>query len=200
LSYRRDDASTYAPRLYNSLADRYSKERVFMDIDSLELGMDFEDAINETVARCHVLLALIGRRWLAASDEEGNRRLENPEDLVRLEVEAALARNVRVVPVLVGGAPMPKREQLPGDLVGLTRRNGFRLRTTGWDADVSAMIGRLDRIADSALRPLKKARAKKAPDKKAPAKQTQDKKAPAKKAPAKRRTARPRAAKKARRR
>jgi hypothetical protein len=148
LSYRRDDASTYAPRLYDSLSDRFGQKRVFMDIDSLEIGKDYADAINETLARCDVLLALIGRRWLMATDEAGSRRLENPEDLVRLEIEAALARkNVRVVPVLVGGAPMPQREQLPGELVGLIRRNGFKLSSNRWDADVSAMIERLERIA-----------------------------------------------------
>ena len=118
-----------------------------MDIDSLEIGKDYAVAIKETVARCDVLLALIGLYWLTAADDEGNRRLENPEDLVRLEVESALARNVRVVPVLVDDARMPKGEQLPGELVGLIRRNGFKLSSNRWDADVSAMIERLERIA-----------------------------------------------------
>ena len=152
LSYRRDDASTYAARLYDSLSDRFGQKRVFMDIDSLEIGKDYAVAIKETVARCDVLLALIGLYWLTAADDEGNRRLENPEDLVRLEVESALARNVRVVPVLVDDARMPKGEQLPGELVGLIRRTGIKLASgrgaaDSWAADVSALIERLDRVA-----------------------------------------------------
>ena len=78
-----------------------------MDIETLAPGMDFVDAINETLGQCDILLALVGRNWLTVTDADGNRRLENPEDFVRLEIEAALARNIRVVPVLVGGAVMP---------------------------------------------------------------------------------------------
>ena len=117
LSYRRDDASAYALLLFQSLSDRYGHS-VFMDIETLAPGLDFVDAINDTLGRCDILLALVGRGWLTASDAEGNARLENPEDFVRLEIEAALARNIRVVPVLVGGALMPRGNQLPGDLRG----------------------------------------------------------------------------------
>ena len=125
LSYRRDDTSAYALLLYQSLSD-HNGHNVFMDIETLAPGMDFVDAINDTLGRCDILLALVGRGWLTASDAEGNPRLENPEDFVRLEIEAALARNIRVVPVLVGGALMPRRNQLPGDLARLARRHSVR--------------------------------------------------------------------------
>jgi hypothetical protein len=149
LSYRRDDAAAYALLLFQSLSDRYG-HNVFMDIETLAPGMDFVDAINDTLGRCDILLALVGRGWLTASDAEGNPRLENPEDFVRLEIEAALARNIRVVPVLVGGALMPRRNQLPGDLAKLARRHAFELSDTRWRTDVAALIKAIEHVPESA--------------------------------------------------
>jgi non-specific serine/threonine protein kinase len=148
LSYRRDDASAYAILLYESLSARYGNN-VFMDIDSLAPGVDFVDATDQILKHCEVLFALIGRRWLTSLDAEGNPRLENPEDFVRLEIEVALARNIRVVPLLVGGAVMPKSTQLPGELSRLARRHAFELSDTRWHTDVAALIKAIEGGSDS---------------------------------------------------
>jgi TIR domain len=101
----------------------------------MERGEDFIQAIKEAIASCDVLLAVIGRNWLV-SEDSGVRWLENPNDPVRLEIATALARQVRVIPVLVQGATMPAAEALPDDLKGLARRQAVELRDTRWEADV----------------------------------------------------------------
>jgi hypothetical protein len=128
ISYRREQASGVAGRLYDRLVDRFGEAQVFIDVASIEPGVDFADVITRAVASCDVLLAVIGPGWLAASDDAGERRLDDPDDLVRLEVEAGLARDVRVIPVLVEGATMSRRKDLPEDLATLARRNAFVLR------------------------------------------------------------------------
>src|SRR5262249_58258522 len=105
--------SHLAGRLYDRLADRFGEGQVFMDVDTIEPGVDFAEEISRAVAACQVLLAIIGPNWLTATDERGGRRLDNPDDLVRLEIEAALARGVRGIPILGEGAVMPGRAGLP---------------------------------------------------------------------------------------
>ena len=126
VSYRRQETSHLAGRLYDRLADRFGEGQVFIDVDTIEPGVDFAEEIFRAVAACKVLLAIIGPTWLIAADERGRRRLDDPDDLVRLEIEAALARGVRVIPILVEGAVMPAREDLPESLAGLARRNALR--------------------------------------------------------------------------
>ena len=123
LSYRRDDSSGYAGHLYERLTERFGQPNVFMDIDSLAPGVDFLEAIHQTLDGCDTVLVLIGRGWLDASDREGLRRLENPNDFVRLEIEAALSGNHRVIPVLVSGAEMPLESELPESILSLARRH-----------------------------------------------------------------------------
>ena len=91
--------------------------------------MDFIRTIEEAVAACDVLLAVIGERWLTATDEEGRRRLDNPEDFVRIEIATALKRGIRVIPVLVDGASMPRSGDLPNDLQSLVRRQALEVST-----------------------------------------------------------------------
>src|SRR5215472_5327650 len=122
VSYRRQDSSHLAGRLYDRLADRFGEDQVFIDVDTIEPGVDFAEEIFRAVAACTVLLAVIGPGWLTAADEGGGRRLDDPDDIVRLEIEAALARGVRVIPILVEGAVMPRRQDLPDSLGGLARR------------------------------------------------------------------------------
>src|SRR5580700_7137111 len=100
ISYRRQETSHLAGRLYDRLADRFGESQVFIDVDTIEPGVDFAEEIFRAVAACNVLLAIIGPTWLTAADERGHRRLDDPNDIVRLEVEAALARAVRVIPIL----------------------------------------------------------------------------------------------------
>src|SRR6266516_1226086 len=123
LSYRRQEGSDFAGRLADRLADRFGEGQVFIDVDTIEPGVDFAEEISRAVATCKVLLAVIGPNWLTEDDEQGRRRLDDPDDIVRLEIEAALARNVRVIPILVEGAVMPGREDLPESLARLADRN-----------------------------------------------------------------------------
>src|SRR6266516_14124 len=107
LSYRRQEGSDFAGRLADRLAGRFGEGQVFFDVDAIEPGVDFAEEISRAVAACQVLLAIIGLDWLTTTDERGRRRLDDPDDIVRLEIEAALACGVRVIPILVEGAVMP---------------------------------------------------------------------------------------------
>jgi len=115
VSYRRRESRDFAGRLYDRLADRFGEGQVFMDVDTIEPGVDFAEEISRAVAACQVLLAIIGPGWLTVTDKRGRRRLDDPDDIVRLEIEAALARDVRVIPILVEGAVMPGRPDLPAE-------------------------------------------------------------------------------------
>src|SRR6202044_312660 len=106
ISYRRQETSHLAGRLYDRLIGRFGEGQVFIDVDAIEPGVDFAEEIFRAVAACKVLLAIIAPDWLPAADERGRRRLDDPDDIVRLEIEAALARRVRVIPILVEGAVM----------------------------------------------------------------------------------------------
>lgn len=137
ISYRREDSEGHAGRLYEDLVDRFGKQAVFFDVSAIEPGQDFRKAIDTHVARCSVLLAVIGPRWLDAS--AGTRRIDDPADFVRLEIAAALKRNIPVVPVLVQGAKMPAPAQLPPDLADLAFRNAVELSHARWPSDVQVL-------------------------------------------------------------
>jgi hypothetical protein len=150
ICYRREDAGYPAGWLCDLLAGRLGVGRVFKDVDSIEPGDDFAEVITEAVQSCAVLLAVIGGRWLAAAGQEG-RRLDDPGDLVRLEIEAALARGVRVIPVLVDGAQMPRPDQLPASLAPLARRQAIALSHAHFSADAADLLNVLDRELRPAL-------------------------------------------------
>jgi hypothetical protein len=145
ISYRREDAGYPAGWLFDQLAARLGADRVFKDVDSIEPGDDFAEVITAAVASCTVLLAVIGDRWRTAAGQDG-RRLDDPGDFFRLEIEAALARGVRVVPVLVGGARMPRLEQLPASLAALARRQTIELSHARFSSDLVGLIKVLDRV------------------------------------------------------
>lgn len=146
LSYRREDASGHAGRLYDVLVDRFGERNVFMDVDTIDVGSDFARAIDDAVGSCNAVIALIGRDWVTAVDERGRRRLDDPNDFVRLELETALARDVAVVPVCVRGAAFPDAEELPTSLAPLARRQGTELRDSAWRDDVGRLLRRLDDV------------------------------------------------------
>jgi TPR repeat protein len=150
VSYRREDASYPAGRLYDQLQSRFPQNEIFMDVDSLKPGTDFVKIIEERVGACDVLVAVIGKRWLSAADEEGRRRLDNPEDFVRLEVGTALKRGVRVIPVLVEGASMPRSGDLPENLKPLVRRNALSVSHDGFRADAERLIDSVDEVLEAA--------------------------------------------------
>ena len=144
ISYRRDDSRGYAGRLQGDLSRRYSEEHVFRDIE-IPPGADFGEYITSLVDKCNVVLAIIGPGWLDARDREGERRLDNPQDWVRLEIERALGRDgVEVIPVLVDGARLPPREELPASMLALRRRNAFEISDRRWDYDVDQLGKHLD--------------------------------------------------------
>jgi TIR domain len=142
ISYRRDDAAGYAGRLHEALERRLGEGQIFRDIDTLEPGFDFVDAIGSRLRECRVFLAIIGREWLDARDAAGQRRLDQSHDYVRLEIAGALARSeVRVIPVLIEGATMPAPEALPENIRALARRHAMNLRDDAWDHDVDRLAG-----------------------------------------------------------
>jgi hypothetical protein len=143
VNYRREDASGYAGRLYEWLSDRFGRDRVFRDINTIEPGADFVAAIENGVASCEVILVVIGRQWLGCASD-GRRRLDNPHDYVRLEIASALAGNVHVIPVLVEGAVMPREHDLPDDLKPLARRHALEVSETRWEFDVGRLFDALE--------------------------------------------------------
>jgi hypothetical protein len=145
MSYRREETAYPAGWLYDRLADRFGSDQVFKDVDSIELGDDFVEVITRAVGACDVLLALIGREWLTITDARGRRRLSNPNDFVRLEIEAALTRNVRVIPILVDGASMPDAAGLPKSLARLVRRQALELSSTRFASDTGRLLNVLER-------------------------------------------------------
>ena len=136
VSYRREDTSGHAGRLYDVLAARFGTANVFMDVDTIGVGTDFLAAIDDALGASDVCLVLIGRNWLSP-------RLEEPTDYVRLEVERALASDVRVVPVCVQGAAIPAAEALPGPMAALALRQGTELRDASWRDDTDRLVRQL---------------------------------------------------------
>ena len=128
LSYRRDDSADVAGRIYDRLVERFGKKQVFKDVDSIPLGVDFRRHLDQMVASCDVLLAVMGDRWLTVGGPEGKKRLDDAKDFVRIELEAALKREIPVIPVLVRGADVPQESELPPSLSGLAYRNGLAVR------------------------------------------------------------------------
>src|SRR5690349_5597877 len=145
ISYRRQEAACPAGWLYDRLRYRFGADQVFKDVDNIDPGDDFIDKITTPVGSCDVLLALIGQDWLTISDEAGGRRLDDPEDFVRVEIEAALSRRVRVIPLLIDGAVMPRADQLPASLARLVRRQAQELSPARFDADANRLVGVLER-------------------------------------------------------
>lgn len=127
ISYRRDDAPGSTGRLYDRLAETFSAEHVFIDVDAIVPGVDFVLALDDALKDCDVLLAIIGKNWLDSRNSDGRRRLESPDDFVRIEIATALGHDIRVVPVLVDGAEMPAATDLPDVLQPLTRRHAVEL-------------------------------------------------------------------------
>jgi hypothetical protein len=145
ISYRREDTAYPAGWLFDRLVEHFGQGQVFKDVDSIPLGDDFVEVITAAVAHCAVLLALIGDQWLTITGEDGRRRLDDPGDFVRLEIEAALTRDVRVIPVLVGGAQMPRPADLPPSLAKLVNRQALELSPIRFAYDT----GRLLKVLDS---------------------------------------------------
>jgi len=143
LNYRRDDAEGQAGRLYDRVNAAFPG-RVFRDVSGIDIGVDFARAIQDAIASSRVLLAVIGRQWLAVANEHGDRRVLQPNDYVRLEIATALERKLRVIPVLVDGARMPAVEDLPADIQPLVQINAIELTAGDYDHLVERLITALE--------------------------------------------------------
>ncbi|MGB7247685.1 MAG: SUMF1/EgtB/PvdO family nonheme iron enzyme [Phormidesmis sp.] len=143
ISYRRTDSAAEAGRIYDYLENKFGYESIFKDVDTIDAGDDFRERLNEAVGQCQILLAVIGRSWLHTKDEAGRRRLDNPADWVRLEIETALQRKIRVIPILLEGVAMPTVSDLPEALQPLAYRNAVRVRH---DPDFRTDIGRVLKV------------------------------------------------------
>jgi hypothetical protein len=146
ISYRRSDTPGETGRLSDDLVKQFGEGAVFMDVSAITAGSDFRKAIDESIANCGVLLVIVGPEWLAATDDQGTHRLDDPMDFVRLEISAALKRDIPVIPVLVRGAKMPRADQLPPDVADLAYRNCVELTHVRWKSDLQLLL--------KALRPL----------------------------------------------
>jgi hypothetical protein len=153
ISYRREDAAYPAGWLYDRLVAHFGERRVFKDVNSIPLGADFVEEINTAVGSCAALLAVIGNRWLTATGDDGQRRLDDPADFVRLEIEAALQRGVRVIPVLVDQARMPRAAELPASLEQLIRRQALELSHSRFTSDTSHLLEVLDTVVGQVAAP-----------------------------------------------
>ncbi len=146
ISYRRSDSADVAGRIYDRLIGRFGKGPVFKDVDSIPLGLDFKEYLDQKVGECDVLLAIIGDRWLDALDSAGKNRLDDPTDFVRIEIEAALERGIPIIPLLVRGAEMPRAERLPPGLRKLAYRNGIPVRADpDFHRDMDRLISALEK-------------------------------------------------------
>jgi hypothetical protein len=144
ISYRREDSAGYAGRIFDALSARFGKDEVFIDVDDIKAGEDFFKVIQETENRCSVLLAIIGKNWLTIQGADGRSRLSDPQDFVRAEIAAGLRGGPnggpRVIPLLVGGASMPRVEDLPEDLAGLVRIEALSIEDTHFHQDVAQLV------------------------------------------------------------
>jgi tetratricopeptide (TPR) repeat protein len=150
ISYRRDDSAASAGRLYDHLANHFGKEQVFRDLDAITPGAEFTQVIEERLSQCSAFVAVIGKNWINAKNVAGQRRLDDPRDLVRTEVREALNQKKLVIPALIGGAEVPKAEQLPDDIAGLVGRNAIEISESRFDYDCGRVIEAIEKAGVSA--------------------------------------------------
>ncbi len=141
LNYRRGDSGWAATSLYHLLAQIFPREQLFMDVEGyIRPGDDFVEVLEEQVSACEVMIVVIGSQWLSLAGEDGRPRIADPHDFVHIEIATALARKIRVIPVLVDGAGMPKEAALPEPLKALTRRQATRLSHDRFSADGQGLV------------------------------------------------------------
>lgn len=140
ISYRVNDTAGETGRLVDSLKQYFHEDQIFVDIDKIEPGVDFTEAIAKSLESCDVMLAIIGPNWQGVNSTDNSSRINNPNDWVRLEISTALKRNIRVVPVLVDGAELPATDQLPDDLQPLLRRQAYEISNKRWRYDTEELM------------------------------------------------------------
>src|SRR5262249_14481041 len=148
INYRRGDDPGNTGRLFDRLEEAFPRDQLFMDVDSIPPGRDFVRVLEDMVAQCDVFLAVIGKGWLRAHDEQGVRRLDKPDDFVRIEIASALNQDKLVIPVLVHDAQMPKSDELPEAIRSLARRNAVRLTHERFKADAQGLISAIQQALE----------------------------------------------------
>lgn len=143
ISYRRDDSAGHAGRVFDKLRVEFGEDSLFMDVATIPFGADFVEILGQEVAKCDVLLAIIGPAWLDAKEPNGTRRLDNPNDFVRIEIAEALRRGIPVVPILLEGTRIPQAVLLPPDLTALSRRHALEVRHSSFHPDMDKLVGQL---------------------------------------------------------
>lgn len=145
ISYRREDSQHAVDRLQDVMKPylKNPKRDLFVDVDNIPIGVDFEAHLQTKISQCDAVLAVIGPGWLSARAPSGKPRLDSSDDFVRTEIAAALQRGIPVVPVLLDGTPMPRADQLPADIRGLVKRNGAQLDRKSFRADVDHIMSGL---------------------------------------------------------
>jgi formylglycine-generating enzyme required for sulfatase activity len=150
LSYRREDSAFQTTAIHEKLVDAFGGARVFMDVDNIPAGRDFRTHLQMAIAQCDVFLAVIGEHWLDACGPDGQRRLDNPRDFVRIELEAALSRDIPVIPLLLGSAVVPPAESLPESLRELSYRNALSIRPgRDFKNDIQLLISQIHTLPHS---------------------------------------------------
>jgi hypothetical protein len=145
-SYRREDSAPHAGRLCDRLSERFGADQVFMDVDDIAPGTDFTERLRAKVASCDAMIVVIGKGWLNAVDENGRRRLDDPNDFVSLEVSHGLKRRILLIPALVAEAKMPKADELPDSLRALAQREAVTLRDDEFKRDCDEIIAALAKL------------------------------------------------------
>lgn len=148
ISYRRSDSAGYAGRLADRLTKEWGEDLVFRDYDDISPGQNFFMTINDNLNSAHVMLVMMGKEWLTCLDESGRRRIDDPQDFVRLEIETALQRNILIIPVLVKGGRMPSPSDLPESISALAFRQAIELTDSRWAADVEKLIESVNPLLD----------------------------------------------------
>ena len=147
ISYRRADSEYVVGRIYSDLCAAYGKKKIFKDVDSIPLGVDFRDEIAKIVHDCDILIALIGEHWSTITDEAGTTRINDPDDYLRIEVEEALRRNIPVIPIITSNAKLPGEDDLPDSLKKLAFRNALQVRPDpDYQSDFNRLKENIDRI------------------------------------------------------
>lgn len=136
-------------RIYDRLVSHFGRNNVFKDVDNIPFGSDFRNEIGKAVSQSVVVLVILGEQWLSVTDEDGRRRIDNLDDFVRIEVEAALKRDVRVIPLLVGSARMPSEAELPEAIKSLAYRNAVAIRNDpDFHRDMTRLIDSMSDIVE----------------------------------------------------
>ena len=151
LNYRREDTRGYAGRLYDRLSHRFDEDQILRDVDAISPGIDYVEQIDQLVRQCDLMLVLIGGTWLSAQGPGGQRRLDEPGDLVSLEIATALERGIPVIPVLIQGARMPDEDELPDRIRTLARRNALEMSDSHWNHDYHRLTWAIEELTKRPL-------------------------------------------------